>query len=88
MLRDIGGIWVTLSRDIRGVPRCAHLTTLRHFDNKVHGTVKMALLIPCERRLENIEISEFQEVTFEARFGNRDYGRPYLTILVTLRGFD
>ena len=35
-----------------------------------------------------MEILEFQEVTFEARFGYRDYGRPYLIILVTLRGFD
>ena len=27
--------------------------------------VKMALIIPCERRLARMEISEFQEVNFE-----------------------
>ena len=34
------------------------------------------------------EIWENQEVTFEARFGNRDYARPFSDILVTLPGFD
>ena len=50
--------------------------------------VKYDPLIPCERRLGEMEIPEIQEVTSEARFGNRDYDRPYTTILVTLRGFD
>ena len=68
--------------------RCAHLSTLRRFDNKVQGTVKTGQLIPCERRLRKMEILEFQEVTFEARFGNRDYGRPFKDILVTLGRFD
>ena len=35
-----------------------------------------------------MEILKYQEVTFEARFGNRDYGRPYGTFLVTLGRFD
>ena len=64
------------------------LATLRHSDNKVHGAVKMALLIPCERRLANMEIPEFQEVTLRGRFGNRDYDRPFTRFLVTLSGFD
>ena len=64
------------------------LATLRHFDIE-HGLwVKTAPLIPCERRLAKIEISVFQEATFGIRFENRDYGRPYGTILVALRGFD
>ena len=45
-------------------------------------------LIPCERRLAKTEISENEEVTFRARFENRDYDRPYRHILVTLRRFD
>ena len=64
------------------------LSTLRHFDNKVQGMGDYDPLIPCERRLANMEISEFQELTFEARFGNRDKWRPFRHILVTLRGFD
>ena len=64
------------------------LVTLRHFDNKLASRVKMALLIPCERRLAKTEIPVFQEVTFGRRFGNRDYGRPFRHILMTLRGFD
>ena len=67
---------------------CVHLATLRRFDSKVGSMVKMALIIPCERRLANMEIPENQELTFGARFGNRDYDRPYDTFLVTLRGFD
>ena len=35
-----------------------------------------------------MEIWEFQEVTFGARFEIRDYDRPFDDILVTLRGFD
>ena len=35
-----------------------------------------------------MEISEYQEVTFEHRFGNRDYDRPFRQITVTLSGFD
>ena len=76
----MGGIWRT-----RGG---AHLATLRHFDNKCQGTVKYGPLIPCERRLRKMEIQENQEVTFGARFENRDYDRPYLTFMVTLRRFD
>ena len=44
------------------VQRCAQLATLRHFDNKLPGEVKIGPLIPCERRLGEMEISEFQEV--------------------------
>ena len=79
-----GGIWATLSRDIWG----AHLATLRHFDTKVGPKVKKRPLIPCERRLAKREISIFQELTFGARFENRDYERPFEHILVTLRRFD
>ena len=68
--------------------RCAHLATLRCFDRKVHGTALLGPLIPCERRLENMEISEFQEVNSRARFGNRDYDRPFDTFMVTLPGSD
>ena len=45
-------------------------------------------LIPCERRLAKVKFSENQEVTFEARFGYRDYERPYGYFLVTLGRFD
>ena len=64
------------------------LATLHHFDSKVHPRVKMGPLIPCERRLRKMEILEFQEVTFDTRFENRDYDRPHGHILVTLRRFD
>ena len=64
------------------------LATLRHFDTFQPGTVGKGPLIPWERRLAKIEIWEFQEVNSEGRFGNRDYGRPYGHILVTLRRFD
>ena len=64
------------------------LVTLRHFDSKPRRVVKNSPLIPWERRLAKTEILEIQEVTFGARFGNRDYGRPFIDILVTLRGFD
>ena len=48
----------------------------------------MGPLIPCERRLPKLEISENQEVTSRRRFVNRDYGRPFRHFLVTLSGFD
>ena len=48
---------------------CAHLSTLRHFDSFVGLPVKKGPLIPCERRLANMEIQENQEVTFGTRFG-------------------
>ena len=64
------------------------LATLRHFDHKVLGMVKTGPLIPCRRRLAKLEIPEIQEATFGTRFGNRDYGRPFRDILVTLRHFD
>ena len=62
--------------------------TLRHFDSKVAGKAKTRPLIPCERRLAKTESQENQEVTYGARFGNRDYDRPFRDILVTLRGFN
>ena len=62
--------------------------TLRHFDNKVSLPAKKGPLIPWERRLPEMEISEFQEVTSDARFENRDYDRPFHHFLVTLRRFD
>ena len=78
------GYLATLSRVYTG----AHLATLRRFDSKPGLMVKYGPLIPCERRLQKTEIQEFQEVTFGAGFGNRDYGRPFHTFLVTLRRFD
>ena len=42
--------------------------TLRHFDHKVDFTVKKGPLIPCERRLRDMEISEIQEVNSRGRF--------------------
>ena len=70
------------------VSRVYILSTLRHFDSKLGSRVKTGPLIPCERRLLEIEISENQEVTFEQRFGIRDYERPYAHFLVTLGRFD
>ena len=67
---------------------CAHLATLPRFDDKVLGMVNNGPLIPCERRLEKSEIQENQEVTSRGRFENRDYGRPFRCISVTLRRFD
>ena len=64
------------------------LATLRRFDNKVRGMVNYSPLIPCERRLAEMDFPEFQEVTFWTHFGNRDYGRPHGTISVTLGRFD
>ena len=64
-----GGIWRTLRVHI--------WATLRHFDSKVAPRPKMGPLIPCERRLAKTEFLENQEATFETRFGNRDYGRPF-----------
>ena len=84
MLGDMWGYLTTLSR----VPARVHLATLRHFDNKPAGMVKNRPLIPCERRLVKMEILEFQEVTFDTRFVNRDYGRPFTHFSVTLRRFD
>ena len=69
-------------------PRVYILVTLRHFDTKPRSKVRTGPLIPCERRLLKTEISEFQELTFETRFENRDYDRPYGRKPVTLRGFD
>ena len=59
-LRDAVGV---SDRPFR-VPECAHLVTLRHFDTKVRFMVTFGPLIPCERRLPETEIWEFQEVTF------------------------
>ena len=64
------------------------LSTLRHFDTFVGPPVKKGPLIPCERRLTKMEISENQEVNSGPRFGNRDYGRPFGHFLVTLGRFD
>ena len=68
--------------------RVYHLATLRHFDTKLGPKAKIGPLIPWERRLAIMEIPENQEVTFERRFGNRDYDRPFSDFLVTLCGFD
>ena len=81
---DPWGYLTTTSRDITVYTQA----TLRHFDNKVRGRVKTGPLIPWIRRLAKTEISEFQEATSWSRFGNRDYDRPFLNFLVTLRGFD
>ena len=70
------------------VQGCAHSATLHHFDSNVLGMVNNGPIIPCERRLAKTEISEIKELTFEARFGNRDYGRPHRHFSVTLRRFD
>ena len=64
------------------------LATLRHFDINLGVAVKKGPLIPWQRRLAILEISEFQEVTFRARFENREYDRPFGHFLVTLRGFN
>ena len=78
------GYLTTISRVTCGV----HLATLRHFDTKVRGMVKTGPLIPWQRRLADMEISEFQEATFGTRFGYRDYDRPFTTFSVTLCCFD
>ena len=65
-----------------------HLATLRRFDKKPGSMVKNGPLIPWERRLPIMEISENQEVNYGHRFGNRDYDRPYGYFMVTLRRFD
>ena len=64
-------------RPLRVTTRVYILATLRRFDNKLSLGPKTGPLIPCERRLANIGIWEFQELTFGARFRNRDYDRPY-----------
>ena len=53
------GYLASLSRVDMGV----HLATLRHFDNNVGPMVENGPLIPCERRLAEMEILEFQEAT-------------------------
>ena len=70
------------------VPWVYTLATLRHFDTKVPGMPQNDPLIPCERRLPKVEIPENQELAFGARFGYRDYDRPFQTYSVTLRPFD
>ena len=84
LLRDTVGVSDRTPR----VTWCAHLATLRHFEHKVRVRPESDPLIPCERRLREMEIPEFQEVTFEARFGNREHDRPYGHFSVTLAGFD
>ena len=80
------GPWGYLGRPLR--VHVHILATLRHFDSKPRSVVKIALLIPCERRLPNIEIPENQEVTFGPGNENRDYDRPYGHISVTPCRFD
>ena len=75
-------------RPFRGMLHVYIQATLRHFDHKVRPRVKIGPLIPCERRLALMEISEFQELTSWTRFVNRDYDRPFRVFSVTLRGFD
>ena len=77
---DRWGYLTTTSRDLG----CAYLVTLRRFDSVDPCMVVFDPLIPCERRLSKTEIPEFQELTLRARFGNRDYDRPYAHILATL----
>ena len=59
MLRDMAGVLTTTSRVRGGV----HLVTLRRFDSKPLSMVSFDPLIPCERRLPEMEIWENQEVT-------------------------
>ena len=66
LLRSSVGVSATPSHPEHG---WVHLSTLRHFDNKVPGRHQNGPLIPCERRLAKTEILEIQEVTFRARFG-------------------
>ena len=54
------------------VPGVHILATLRRFDSKLPTMGQNGPLIPWERRLTEMEIPENQEVTFAARFGNRD----------------
>ena len=75
-------------RPLRVTSAVYHLSTLRHFDSKHSRVGQNGPIIPCERRLAKVEISENQEVTFDTRFGNRDYDRPFDTFLSTLCGFD
>ena len=58
--------------------------TLRRFDIKPGPPVKTGPLIPCRRRLAEMEISEFQEVTFETLSEDRDYDRPFRHFSATL----
>ena len=80
---DRGGIW----RPFRVHVPVYILSTLRHFDSKLHVRPKTGQLIPCERRHAKTEILENQEVTFRASFENRDYDRPFQHFSVTLIGF-
>ena len=75
---------MTLSRHARVYIQA----TLRHFDIKLEVRAILGPLIPCERRLANMEIQEIQEVTSWTRFENRDYGRPFRAFWVTLSRFD
>ena len=56
-------------RPFRVTSEGVHTVDTSHFDNKVRGMVKYGPLIPCERRMPRMEISEFQEVTSRTRFG-------------------
>ena len=75
-------------RPFRVLTMVCTLSTLRHSDTKLGSMGQNGPLIPCERRLAKTEFQENQEVTFGARFENRDYARPFGDILVTLRRFD
>ena len=79
---------VGVSGDPFACTRMYILSTLRHFDSKLARKPKTGQLIPCERRLAKTEISENQEVTFQRRFENRDYDRPFRHFLVTLSRSD
>ena len=65
-LRHAVGVSATLSRDIL---RVCTLSTHRHFEHKHASPAQNGPLIPCRRRLANMEISEIEEVTFGHRFG-------------------
>ena len=68
------------------VPRVVHPVTLCRFDHKPPRRPKTGPFIPTERRLANMEISEFKVVTFGPLFGNREYDRPHDTFWSTLSG--
>ena len=76
MLRDIVGVSATPSRDDI---RVCNLSTLRHFDSKLEVMVNNGPLIPWERRLRNMEIPEFQEVTSWTRFGKQGLRQAFST---------
>ena len=60
--------------------RCAQLATLRRFDSKPQPVGQKGPLIPCERRLENMEISENQELTFETVFWKQGLWEAFSTL--------